>query len=65
MNHFETAYAQRLSKRIADADANRMKSLRSGAMDESAYKEAVGYLKALDNVSEWMQEIEHELKQGK
>lgn len=58
INSTDRAFMHRLFKRINDADTARTIQVRSAqSMDYADYKERCGYLRALDDVRDWCQEI--------
>lgn len=66
MTPFDSAAFNRLAKRIAEKDHTETGHVRSGAAaDHANYQGRCGYLRALDDVSAWMKDIESELRQGK
>ena len=66
MTPFDSAAFNRLAKRIAEEDKTETEHVRSGvAPDIGDYQRRCGILRALDDVREWMKEIESDLRQGK
>jgi len=54
-----------LRKRIAEERQEARENLGDGcAADYTAYREQVGYLRALHDVEEWLAEIDTKLNQG-
>lgn len=66
MTPFDSNAFNRLAKKIKELDDGKLDGLRAGgAQDFPDYRERVGYLRALKDVTDNMTEIESDLRQGK
>ena len=66
MTPFDSAVANRLIKHIKEADDAYLNATRIGIpLDFAGYRERVGYLRALADVSQWLTSIEGDLRKGK
>lgn len=65
MNGFDIRFARLLSEKLNDAAEDRAKTIALGMpQDWAAYREQVGYLRALRDISEHMKEIEKKLNEA-
>ncbi len=65
MNTLDTEFHRRLSKLLAEQREQRSQSVLTGAMDFPEYRRQCGYLKGLQDVADWCEEIETNMRQGK
>lgn len=65
MNGFDIRFARLLSEKLNDAAEDRAKTIALGMpQDWAVYREQVGYLRALQDISEHMKEIEKKLNEA-
>lgn len=65
MGTLDQDFHRRLVKKIEETETDMMGSLRSGTLNIETYKSQTGYLRALDNVKEWCEDIESQIASGK
>ena len=65
MNSFETKFARDLKSKVEETAQRRLNALSQGyAQDFPAYKESVGYLKALGDTLKMMDEVYEAMKEN-
>ncbi len=65
MSSLDTEFNRRLSRKLAEVEAQKLDQMRGGALDYDQYKQNSGYLMALSNIAEWCKQIEQDIAEGK